>query len=47
VVGFNNALFFVILSAGEKQHPKKISIQYLRDFHNSLPLALKFLKDLE
>jgi hypothetical protein len=46
VAGVHNVLL-VVLSAGEKQHLKKISIQLLRDFHSSLPLALKFLKDLK
>ena len=42
VVGSQFALL-VVPPAGEKQHPKRISIQFFRDFHNDLLSALKFL----
>jgi hypothetical protein len=39
-------LLIIILSAGEKQPTKGISIRRLRDFNNSLLSALKSLKNL-
>jgi hypothetical protein len=45
-LGVHHALL-VILIADEKQHLKRTSARRLKIFHNSLPSALKILKDLK
>jgi hypothetical protein len=46
VVGVHNGLL-VVLSAGEKQYTKRLSIRRLREFNNSLLSALRSPENLK